>query len=400
MTIRYRVPKKKRMGIAPIPLARPKRLKAVPGESHKYKLRTTPTDGNSPQYELTVAYFNTGTCEEWLLFRKNLNKVIKGLNLTTGTTKFELARNLLTGDALSVFNTAASDNTIALTETNQSFETCLDHVAYAVFPARAELLQKRYMRRRLEKPDDMTMREFMSRITEINEYFPQFPPDYNGNRTTGLSESELVEIGEYAIPTEWQNTMHLHNLDPLTAGVADFIEFCERLESLVTGREEEEEVSDKRKRKRKQRGKRKSDDSDDHETGQHYCMLHGKGGHSTDDCFQLKGMSNDIKRQKTDSNGSTKKKYRNTKYNRDSGKPKYTQNELNTIVNAMVRKAKAGTKKRKRAVDTTEQELHNFDNLSISGSEPTGSDDNEETHPNSDDGEDSVSESSAASDDS
>ena len=112
MTIRYRVPKKtKAKRIAPIPLTRPKPLKAIPGESHKYKLRTAPTDGNSPQYELTVPYFSTGTCEEWLIFRKNLKKVTTGLNLTTGSARFELARNLLTGDALSIFNTTAADTT-------------------------------------------------------------------------------------------------------------------------------------------------------------------------------------------------------------------------------------------------------------------------------------------------
>ena len=82
--------------------------KAAPGESHKCKLCTSPADGNSPTYELTVPNFSTGTCEEWLIFPKNLNKVIKGLNLTVRTNKFELARNLLTGDSLSTFDNAAS----------------------------------------------------------------------------------------------------------------------------------------------------------------------------------------------------------------------------------------------------------------------------------------------------
>ena len=180
--------------IAPIPLARPKPIKLVPGEFHKYKLRTAPSDGNSPQHELAVSYFSTGTCEEWLLFRKNLFKVITGLHLTTGSARFELARNLLTGDALSIFNTTAADPTQVTSETKESFDACLDAVACAVFPTRAELYQKRYMRRALEKPPDVTMREFMSRLQEINEYFPSFPLDYNDKKVRKLSESELVEI--------------------------------------------------------------------------------------------------------------------------------------------------------------------------------------------------------------
>ena len=77
-----------------------------------------------------------------------------------------------------------------MTETNASFEHCLDAVALAVFPTHAELHQKRYMRRSLEKPDDMTMRTFMSCIQETNTCFPQFPLDYDGNLVQKLSESE------------------------------------------------------------------------------------------------------------------------------------------------------------------------------------------------------------------
>ena len=111
--------------------------------------------------------------------------------------KFKLSQNLLNGDSLSAFDNAASPAEV--TETNTSFENCLDAVALAVFPTCAELHQECYMRRSLEKPDDMIMREFMSRIEEINECFPQFPLDYNENLVRNLSESELIKIGECAI---------------------------------------------------------------------------------------------------------------------------------------------------------------------------------------------------------
>ena len=368
MTIRYRVPKKtKAKRIAPIPLTRPKPLKAIPGESHKYKLRTAPTDGNSPQYELTVPYFSTGTCEEWLIFRKNLKKVTTGLNLTTGSARFELARNLLTGDALSIFNTTAADTTLVMSETLTSFETCLDAVAYAVFPTRAELYQKRYMRRNLEKPTEMSMREFMSRLQEINEYFPKFPLDYNGDKVRKLSEAELVEIGEYAIPQDWQNTMHLHNLDPLTAGVSDFIEFCERLETLDSQSDDEKPT---RKRARRTTSG-KTNRNNDHADGDLVCLLHGHCNHTSEDCYQLKNLAKRHKpgNDKFDTKKGNYSKSANKSYKKDSGKPTYSKNELNTIVNAMVKKALRGTNKRKRAVAKTAEELNQFESLSISGSE-------------------------------
>ena len=381
MTIQYKIPRKsKQARIAPIPLARPKVYKAAVGESHKYKLRTNPTDERSSTYELTVQYFSTGTCEEWLLFRKNLNKVIKGLHLTKGPTKFELASNLLTGDALSIFKNAqiGIEN---FTETNESFETCLDECAYAIFPSRAELYQKRYMRRSLAKPDEMTMREFMSRIQEINEYFPSFPPDYEGNAVGKLTESELVEIGEFAIPEEWQDTMHLHNVDPLTVGVSEFIEFCERLETLHRP-SEPDPAAVKRKRST---GKTRSGKSGktvaaaDDSSGEHYCMLHGYGNHSSEDCYQLKAQA---KRMKSSDDGSSSKRHsksrtHKSKYNRSSGEKQYSKQELNTMVNAMVNKAlKGSTKKRKRNSNRkVVEELNQFEELSISTEEKSDSDD-------------------------
>lgn len=248
--MRCHVPKKmKTKSIAPVPLARPKTAKAAPGELHEHKLCTTPTDGSSLQCELTVSHFSAGTCEEWSLFCKNLNEVIEGLNLTTGTAKFKLAHDLLTGNALSIFNAASKDSTVSTSETNKSFEACLDSVAHAVFPAHAELRQKRCMHRSLEKPDDVTMREFMSHIQEINECFPLFPLDFEGNRAQKHSELELVKVGKHATPEEWQNAMHPHNTDPLTAGVSDFIKFCEHLETLDDDTEDSKDTdtSDGRK---------------------------------------------------------------------------------------------------------------------------------------------------------
>jgi hypothetical protein len=38
------------------------------------------------------------------------------------------------------------------------------------------------MRRFFRKPIDMTMREFMARVVEINELMAQYPPNFNENQ--------------------------------------------------------------------------------------------------------------------------------------------------------------------------------------------------------------------------
>jgi len=61
------------------------------GEYLSYKLRNIPSDNSSPVYKLTIPYFGTGTCKEWLKFRDNLDKMLIGQNVTTGPGKFMVA---------------------------------------------------------------------------------------------------------------------------------------------------------------------------------------------------------------------------------------------------------------------------------------------------------------------
>ena len=69
----------------PIPLRRVD----IPTNTEKLtmKLRTDPADAASQTYELTVCIFKTGTSEEWLLFMKDLKRVITGQAIATGPNK-------------------------------------------------------------------------------------------------------------------------------------------------------------------------------------------------------------------------------------------------------------------------------------------------------------------------
>jgi hypothetical protein len=161
-------------------------------------------------------------------------------------------------------------------------------------------------------------------------------------------------------------------------------EFCERLETLDD--ESEDEKPSRKRAKRKQSSMTKTDGDD---AGDKYCLLHGHKEHDSNDCFQLKALAKRHKiSHKKDSKKGNYGKSNYKSYKKDNGKPQYTQNELNTIVKAMVKKELRGTKKRKRAVAKTSEELNNFENLSISGSEDDQHDDST--------GNQSVSEESSA----
>ena len=68
----------------PIPLWRLDDSKGDDKEAQMtYKLRSVPAQANSPTYEVTVKYFDTGLPEEWLLLLRKFDEIYVGQNLTT-----------------------------------------------------------------------------------------------------------------------------------------------------------------------------------------------------------------------------------------------------------------------------------------------------------------------------
>jgi hypothetical protein len=129
------------------------------GQYHTYKLRTTPADPTSPVYKLAVPFFDEGTPEEWIKFRHGLLAVLKGQNVTQGPASYAVAKTLLKGDALTVFEQAeiARGN-----QTVPHYNKCLDDVAEYVFTEKVGQIQKRYMRRNLRFTKNLTVKEWVA----------------------------------------------------------------------------------------------------------------------------------------------------------------------------------------------------------------------------------------------
>eukprot|EP00957_Ditylum_brightwellii_P099995 7620405-Ditylum_brightwellii.AAC.1 len=109
-----------------IALTRPTPKTLECSQYHTYRLRITPADTDSPTYELAIPFFDKGMPEEWIKLWRGLQAVLKGQNVTQGPSSYAVAKTLLKGDALTVFNLAET------THGNQAvphFELCLDDVA-------------------------------------------------------------------------------------------------------------------------------------------------------------------------------------------------------------------------------------------------------------------------------
>eukprot|EP00957_Ditylum_brightwellii_P039630 2997483-Ditylum_brightwellii.AAC.1 len=71
-----------------------------------YKLRTPPADTTSPIYKISIPFFNEGTPEEWIKFWHRLQAVLKGQSIKQGSASYAVAKTLLKGNALMVFEQA------------------------------------------------------------------------------------------------------------------------------------------------------------------------------------------------------------------------------------------------------------------------------------------------------
>jgi hypothetical protein len=288
-----------RISAPPIPLDRPQREVFEDGTYVSFKLRAVPTDPDSQLYSLSVPFYNAGTPEKWILFRKNLDKVLIGQNITTGPPTYAMTRRILEGASLAKFE----DSTLTRgTETLEHFTQVLEDMGAYVFPRRALQMEKRYMRRYMRKPRKLKMREYMARVEELNNdlrYFPTFVPGAT------LHQDELLDIYEYGIPARWQSRFLLHGFDPLEHTKQEFLEFCERLEATEDILEEQ---GVRRKTSPKDRYMTKEKSASTSRSGTSYprnsnysqksrfCRLHGPNpSHDTANCKVILDQADKMK---------------------------------------------------------------------------------------------------------
>ena len=76
-------------------------------------------------------FFNSGTPSDWIDWHKIFEKVVTGHSLTDRLDKHNMVCALLRGDALRVFNKAASDNS---SETNDHLQAVTEAATKHMFP--------------------------------------------------------------------------------------------------------------------------------------------------------------------------------------------------------------------------------------------------------------------------
>ena len=366
----------------PIPLARPEKRELSKEEYLTMKLRSIPDKATSPTYDLNVPYFDSGTPEEWLKLLENLKRVFTGQNLTTASTKYAMTRRLLMGDALSQFDAKAEELRKAAEapeggvweETDKNLTACLNSVTEKVMPKRALQTQKRYMRRIIRKPVEMKIREYLTRFMELNKYLEQFPPF---DEEQNLPDDEVMEHAEFAIPNSWQNQMVMHNFNTVENSMADFIEFCERLEfteNMYNSTHKSQRANTKNGNNGSTSTKKdgKSNKSGHkRKTGNFNCLYHGPNStHNTDDCKVLKAQAERMAAAHAGKGG--KYKHRESTSDHEKKKRKEFTSFATNVVEKIIKKMKTSRSKEKNKEDNFNMEEFNYEafrELSVSSSD-------------------------------
>ena len=117
--------------------------------------------------------------------------------MTTGSTKFALAKRLLDGRVLIGFKNAA---TAVASETNKTFKQVIKTVTKHVFPKLAYQKQKSNTRRFLKKPRDLNIKQFVERVIHINELLERFPDPSSTRTATKILKDKILDLLEVSMP--------------------------------------------------------------------------------------------------------------------------------------------------------------------------------------------------------
>lgn len=210
--------------LPPIPYEVKKEGTYTKGNYMSIRLRTNPAEEKSPTYDITVPYFTTGTCEELLHFLNKVQDVIKGQDLKDGPQKFAFMRQVLRGDAMSQWNIEATGKP----EDNVVYDQCVKSLVSHVFPVRALVTQKRYMRHFVRKPLNENFRTYKNRLMDMNNELALFPPNFN--ITQKFDDDDLLDVLQYGIPNSWQKLLVRDDFDPYTGTLQDLVNLCEKFE--------------------------------------------------------------------------------------------------------------------------------------------------------------------------
>jgi hypothetical protein len=353
--------------------------------SVSFNLRTDPTDRNSSTYKKYVRVLSgSETIRTILKWAEDAAQVLLGLNVTDPKVSYTMMYNMMEGSAQANFSlkvnaacTALMDEAIAAATDAAARKAAKDagwksymtaeiiveskaQVVSSMIPHKIVAMVKRYLRRECRKPADMKVRTYYQHLLRINEHeLPILPPYKVGQ---SMNDDEIVDILCYGTPKSWSREMDRQGFDPVAKTpeqVVDFLERIEQSEDFDGQRVDHSQKSNGNNNNNKKKGSPSSNKS-----GTKYCLIHGKGNHSSDECNKLQEQA---KRLKTnDGKASGTGKHNNKSWTRQAnssnnqGKKDLAAFIKKQVAKGVQKELNSADKKRKASSSDDELDMHAF----------------------------------------
>jgi hypothetical protein len=353
-----------------------------------HTLHSTPGDADSPKYKITTNILQGDEgARDLLAWHKKALLILEGLNITTMAPAIPVIGTLLAQTPMALFNSGieasktkrwhlriqeADDDDAAEEINNQGkdhadnahfehIENGLKNVVQQLLPQRVLARVKRYIRRECRKPAEMKVRTYFNHLMRINvDEIPRLPPFEEDQK---FSSDEVLDILLFGTPKSWQREMEKQGFDPMEKKLNQVVDKMESLESTEDFEYDNTTKSVAKKGNGNGKGGKKSTNSKGKQNL--YCMLHGEGGHKTEDCYQLQKEAKRVKMGKSDNSSKSKNKTWTRKAAESS---KESKKDLAAFIRKEVKKGvkkdlKAISKKRKSESDDSDSDgdLHAFD---------------------------------------
>ncbi|KAI2503691.1 hypothetical protein MHU86_10751 [Fragilaria crotonensis] len=222
---------------------RPKKSTEKSDDEGNYKKIDVPIEAgnaNSKNIEKRIRLFGDydTSPEAWVKWRIELEEVIRDYPLESGEQKASMALALLKGSARDKFQQTwrrlDTENVAGPARQrktpNEIFQLVMTEVGKSYFPIlHAYQKQVVYMQHYL-RLGSHTVRNFATRLRELNNYLPYFPREEGKAEPSKLSDDDLIQILNQAKPEEWQAVILGANIELYKFDFQGTVDYFEKLE--------------------------------------------------------------------------------------------------------------------------------------------------------------------------
>ena len=207
------------------------RLKEAPIDKDDTTVRTvsirlTPADADSITIRRNLKVLdNPSNILDVLKHRKAVEEALQGNDITTGPNQYSFVRQFLSGESLRVFNEGAVNTG---NETAANLVIVLNHLVTFNCPREVLSKQTEYLKNKLYKPSDLTMRQFVGCYNNLNSICEQLPPNFNEAQKISARDCIIIIAGK--APKPHKKMMIQQGYNPENGSMQDLIDYCERAE--------------------------------------------------------------------------------------------------------------------------------------------------------------------------